>query len=58
MYVLFRPPRWASLADRDSNIPISWNALGPVDQIGPYGDSLTTYLGDYHSAIVLGFTVP
>ncbi len=32
------------------------NALGPVDQIGPYGDSLCTYLGDYDSEIVLGFT--
>jgi parallel beta-helix repeat protein len=35
-----------------------WNALGPADQIGPYGDSLCTYMGDYYSAIVLGFTVP
>ena len=33
-----------------------WNALGPADQVGPYGDSLCTYLGDYDSEIVLGFT--
>lgn len=35
-----------------------WNALGPSDQIGPYLDSLCTYLGDYDSEIVLGFTAP
>jgi PKD repeat protein len=33
------------------------NALGPVDQIGPYGDSLCTYLGDYDSEVILAFTV-
>jgi len=34
-----------------------WNALGPADQIGPYGDSLCTYLGDYYSNIVVGWSV-
>ena len=33
------------------------NALGPASQEGPYLDSLCTYLGDYSSEIVLGFSV-
>lgn len=33
-----------------------FNALGPADQVGPFGDSLCTFLGDYSSEIVLGFT--
>ena len=33
-----------------------FNALGPADQVGPYIDSLCTYLGDYDSEIVLAFT--
>ncbi len=33
-----------------------WNALGPSDQLGPYGDSLCTYMGDHDSELVLGFT--
>lgn len=32
------------------------NALGPVDQVGPYLDSPCTYLGDYNSSMTLGFT--
>jgi parallel beta-helix repeat protein len=35
-----------------------WNALGPADQVGPFADSLCTYLGDYDSELVLGFTAP
>ncbi|MGB2825758.1 MAG: PKD domain-containing protein, partial [Thermoplasmata archaeon] len=35
-----------------------WNALGPADQIGPYGDSLCTYMGDGYSRIVLGWSTP
>ncbi len=35
-----------------------FNALGPDTQIGPALDALSTFLGDYGSCIVLGFTVP
>ncbi|MBU7013107.1 MAG: thrombospondin type 3 repeat-containing protein [Theionarchaea archaeon] len=34
------------------------NALGPASQIGPYGQSYCTYLGDQHSEIVVGFIPP
>ena len=33
-----------------------FNALGPESQLGPYGGALCTYLGDYSSEIVLGFS--
>ncbi len=33
-----------------------FNALGPATQVGPYGDYLSTFMGDYVSEIVLGFT--
>jgi hypothetical protein len=33
-----------------------FNALGPALQVGPYGDYLSTFMGDYVSEIVLGFT--
>jgi hypothetical protein len=34
-----------------------WNAIGAVDQVGPYGGSQCTYLGDYYSEITLAFVV-
>jgi hypothetical protein len=32
-----------------------FNALGPADKLGPYGDYLCTFMGDYASELVLGF---
>ena len=32
-----------------------FNALGLADQLGPYGDYLCTFMGDYASELVLGF---
>jgi hypothetical protein len=32
-----------------------YNALGPVDQLGPYANSPCTYLGDFDSEMTLGF---
>ncbi|MBU0685172.1 MAG: hypothetical protein KJ653_04910 [Candidatus Thermoplasmatota archaeon] len=32
-----------------------FNALGPADQLGPYDDYLSTFMGDFTSEIVLGF---
>ena len=32
-----------------------FNALGPALQVGPYGDYLSTFMGDYSSELVLGF---
>ncbi len=34
------------------------NALGPETQLGPYNNMYATLLGDNHTQIVLGFTVP
>ena len=33
-----------------------FNALGPAPQVGPYGDYISTFMGDYVSEMVLGFT--
>jgi len=35
-----------------------FNALGPENQLGPYENSLCTYMGDQMSELVLGFTPP
>lgn len=41
----------------DGGIAVSrFNALGPVEQLGPFANSPCTYLGDYDSEIVLGFS--
>jgi len=35
-----------------------FNALGNDTQLGPYANSLCTYMGDYDSELVLGFSTP
>lgn len=34
-----------------------YNALGSVDEVGPFGEYLWTLMGDQHSELILGFTV-
>jgi len=48
----------SSLVD-SKGVPASvYNALGPDTQLGPYNNMYATLLGDNHTEIVLGFSVP